>query len=74
MNAQDGSSVTCGPTPPLPVGQITHVVGRLIGDTFSMSLNGLEAGSTVGFHENRLPTQPYVDAWFSKPRIPAPGR
>ena len=67
MEAQDGSSGTCGPTPPLWVGKITHVGIRFVGDTFFMSLNGQEACSTVIFHENRLPAQPYVHAWFSNP-------
>ena len=44
---------------------------RLVGDTNSMSLNGQEVCSTVGFHENRFPAQPYVDAWFSNPWGPA---
>ena len=71
MHPQDGSYVTCGPTPPLPVGQVTHVGVRLVGDTFSISLNGQEACSTGGFYGNRLPAQPYVNAWFSNPWNPA---
>ena len=71
MNPQDGTWVPCGPTPSLPMGQVTRVGVRLVGDTFSISLDGQEACSTGGFYENRLPAQPYVDAWFSNPRNPA---
>uniref|UniRef100_A0A7S1APX1 Uncharacterized protein n=2 Tax=Noctiluca scintillans TaxID=2966 RepID=A0A7S1APX1_NOCSC len=70
MSRQHGS-VCCSPPEALPTGEVTHVVARLVGDTFTVSLNGHEKCSTDGFSQNRVPAQSNVDVWFSDPWDPA---
>jgi len=70
MGRQDGL-VSCNPEETLPVGEVTHVVVRLVGDAFTVSLNGKLKCIIGGFYQNRIPAQPRVDVWFSDPWHPA---
>jgi len=70
MSRQD-ETVSCDPEDALPVGQVTRVGVRLVGNTFTVSFNGHQVCSTDGFFENRVPAQRSVDVWFSSPWDPA---
>ena len=70
MGRQD-RLISCEPEETLPVGEVTHVGVRLVGDTFTVSLNGQQKCITGGFYQNRIPAQPSVDVWFSDPWYPA---
>ena len=70
MGRQD-RNICCDPEETLPVGEVTHVGVRLVGDTFTVSLNGQQKCITGGFYQNRIPAQPGVDVWFSDPWYPA---
>jgi len=67
MNRKDMEIVSCNPDKALPVGQVTRVGVRLVGDTFTVPFNGQQVCSTGGFFENRVPAQPSVPVWFSDP-------
>jgi len=70
MSRQDSLAV-CDPEGELPVGQVTRVGVRLVGDTFTVSINGQQQCSTGGFFDNRVPPQSNVDVWLGDPWYPA---
>ena len=69
MSRQDSLAV-CDPEGELPVGQVTRVGVRLVGDTFTVSINGQQQCSTGGFFDNRVPPQSNVDVWLGDPWYP----
>ena len=68
---RQGGHICCNPEETLPVGEVTHVGVRLVGETFTVSFNGQQKCITGGFYQNRIPAQPSVDVWFSDPWYPA---
>ena len=58
MGRQDGN-ICSSPEETLPVGEVTHVGVRLVGDTFTVSLNGQQKCITGGFYQKQdtCPTQ-----------------
>jgi len=71
MNRQDMEILSCVTEDALPVGRVTHVVVRLVGDILTVSFNGQQVCSKGGFSENREPAQQGVPVWFSDPWHPA---